>query len=47
VGAIIGTLGGYRFRVRLAASFGRDRPAALIEDALALAGVLLFLMALT
>jgi uncharacterized membrane protein len=36
-GAIIGTLGGAEARARLAASFGRDRPAALIEDVIALA----------
>jgi uncharacterized membrane protein len=38
VGAVIGTLGGYAFRARLAAAFKRDFPAALIEDAIALAG---------
>jgi uncharacterized membrane protein len=36
-GAVIGTLGGYTFRARLAAGFGGDRPAALIEDAIAIA----------
>jgi uncharacterized membrane protein len=46
VGAIIGTLGGRAFRARLAATFGRDRPAALIEDAVAFGGALLILMAL-
>jgi uncharacterized membrane protein len=46
VGAIIGTLGGRAFRARLAATFGRDRPAALIEDAVALGGALLIVMAL-
>jgi uncharacterized membrane protein len=35
IGAVIGTLGGYTFRMRLARVLGRDRPAALIEDALA------------
>lgn len=35
VGAVIGTLGGRRARARLADTFGRDRPAALIEDAVA------------
>jgi uncharacterized membrane protein len=35
IGAVIGTLGGYTFRMRLARALGRDRPAALIEDALA------------
>jgi uncharacterized membrane protein len=41
VGAVIGTLGGRAFRARLAAAFRRDRPAALIEDALALGTALL------
>lgn len=41
VGAVIGTLGGAAVRARLASSFGRDRPAALIEDAVAIAGALL------
>jgi uncharacterized membrane protein len=38
VGAVIGTLGGHAARVRLAAAFGRDRPAAFLEDAVAIAG---------
>jgi len=46
VGAIIGTLGGRAFRARLAAAFGRDRPAALIEDAVALGSSFLIVMAL-
>jgi uncharacterized membrane protein len=41
VGAVIGTLGGAAFRARLASSFGEDRPAALIEDAIAIIGALL------
>lgn len=36
IGAIIGTLGGARLRAVLATAFGKDRPAALIEDALAI-----------
>jgi uncharacterized membrane protein len=36
-GAVIGTLGGARTRARFAASFGRDTPAALIEDVVAIA----------
>jgi uncharacterized membrane protein len=36
VGALIGTLGGRALRARLAAAFGRDRPAALLEDAIAI-----------
>ncbi|MFG1397438.1 DUF4126 family protein [Roseixanthobacter pseudopolyaromaticivorans] len=43
VGAIIGTLGGAAVRGRLAARFGRDLPAALIEDAIAVFGALLIL----
>lgn len=43
-GAVIGTLGGYVFRARLAAAFGRDRPAALTEDAVAIAGALLVVL---
>ena len=38
VGAVIGTLGGYAIRAKLAAGFKRDVPAAVIEDAIALAG---------
>ncbi len=34
-GAAAGTLGGAAARARLAAAFGRDRPAAFLEDALA------------
>lgn len=41
VGAVIGTLGGAEFRSRLAARFGKDQPAALIEDAVAVAGAFL------
>jgi uncharacterized membrane protein len=33
IGAVIGTLGGAEARKRLAAAFGRDMPAALVEDA--------------
>ena len=46
VGAVIGTLGGAAVRGRLAASFGRDRPAALIEDIVAIAGAFLIMSAL-
>lgn len=35
VGAVIGTLGGAAARARLAGAFGRDLPAALIEDVVA------------
>jgi uncharacterized membrane protein len=46
VGAVVGTLGGHAFRARLAAAFGSDRPAALIEDAVAIGGALLIVVAL-
>ncbi|WP_428028911.1 DUF4126 family protein [Ancylobacter sp.] len=44
IGAVIGTLGGRWARGRLAASFGRDLPAALIEDVVAIAGALLIVL---
>ena len=46
VGAVIGTLGGRAFRARLASAFGSDRPAAFIEDAVAIGGALLIGLAL-
>jgi uncharacterized membrane protein len=46
VGAVIGTLGGRAVRGRLAASFGRDLPAALIEDTVAIGGAFLIMSAL-
>ena len=46
LGAVIGTIGGYAFRTRLASAFGRDRPAALIEDAIAIGGAFLVVAAL-
>ncbi len=45
-GAIVGTLGGRAVRARLAASFGNDRPAAFIEDAVAVGGALLIVVTL-
>lgn len=45
IGAVIGTYGGAAVRGRLAASFGRDLPAALIEDAVAVIGALLIVAA--
>ena len=36
VGAVIGTIGGSALRARLAQAFGKDLPAALTEDAIAL-----------
>ncbi|HEY1434436.1 MAG TPA: DUF4126 domain-containing protein, partial [Thermoanaerobaculia bacterium] len=38
LGAVAGTLGGYAVRMKLAAAFGKDLPAALLEDAVAIAG---------
>ena len=46
IGAVIGTLGGRAVRSRLASSFGQDRPAALIEDAVAIGGAFLVMSAL-
>ena len=45
IGAVIGTLGGHALRARLAAAFRKDRPAALIEDAIAIAGAFLIVSA--
>lgn len=47
VGAIIGTYGGAAVRARLAASLGRDLPAALIEDVVAVVGALLIVAAVS
>jgi uncharacterized membrane protein len=41
IGAVIGTLGGSAARAALARRFGKDRPAALIEDAVAIVGALI------
>ncbi|MGY4712105.1 DUF4126 domain-containing protein [Mycolicibacterium sp. CBM1] len=38
IGAVLGTMGGALVRGALAAKFGKDRPAALIEDAVAIVG---------
>jgi uncharacterized membrane protein len=46
IGAIIGTLGGAYLRGQLAASFGKDAPAAFIEDAIAIFGAILIVLAL-
>ncbi len=37
IGAVAGTLGGAAVRGKMAAAFGRDLPAALVEDAAAIA----------
>lgn len=44
-GAVAGTLLGHAVRMRMAAAFGRDRPAALIEDAGALVAAMLIIAA--
>jgi uncharacterized membrane protein len=36
IGAMIGTYGGYWFRMKLARAFGRDLPAGMLESAFAL-----------
>ena len=43
--AVIGTLGGAAMRSALAARFGSDRPAALIEDVIAIVGAFLIVSA--
>ncbi len=45
IGAVVGTLGFSQFRARLAKAFGgRDLPAALIEDACAIAAAVCIVM---
>jgi uncharacterized membrane protein len=41
IGAVAGTLGGYEVRARLARAMGRDLPAALLEDLVAVGGAAL------
>lgn len=45
VGAVAGTYGGAAFRSALAKALGRDMPAALIEDAVAIIGAWLIISA--
>jgi uncharacterized membrane protein len=45
IGAVIGTLGGAEGRARLARAFGKDLPAALIEDVVAIGGAALIVIA--
>lgn len=45
IGAVAGTFGGAAARGRMAAAFNSDRPAALIEDAVAIIGALLIVAA--
>ena len=47
VGAVIGTFGGHAFRLRLAAAFKKDPPAAFIEDAVAIGGAWLIIQLLS
>ena len=44
-GAVIGTLGGRAARAALARRFGNDRPAALLEDVVAIAAAVLVVRA--
>jgi uncharacterized membrane protein len=46
IGAVAGTLGGANLRAYLATRFKRDRPAALIEDAIAIIGAILIVVTL-
>ena len=45
VGAVIGTLGGAAARAGLARGFGSDKPAAIIEDLVAIVGAILIVSA--
>jgi uncharacterized membrane protein len=45
IGAVLGTLGGSVARARLAAAFGSDRPAAFVEDAVAIGCAVLIVAA--
>jgi uncharacterized membrane protein len=47
IGAVIGTLGGRAARAKLATAFGRDRPAAFLEDIVAIGGAVLVVAAAT
>ena len=44
VGAVVGTFGGAAARARMAAAFGKDRPAAIIEDMVAIAAAVLIVV---
>jgi uncharacterized membrane protein len=45
IGAVIGTLGGADVRGRLAKAFGKDLPAGLLEDVVAIGGAFLIVTA--
>jgi len=47
VGAVVGTLVGKEFRARLAGVLKADRPAAFIEDAIAICVACLVVLALS
>ena len=47
MGAVIGTFGGHALRMRLAAAFKKDFPAALLEDAIAIGGAWLIVLAMS
>lgn len=44
LGAILGTFGGAAMRAKLASAFGRDFPAALLEDVMAVGLAIIFLL---
>jgi uncharacterized membrane protein len=46
VGAVVGTLGGRAVRGKLAAGFGNDHPAAIVEDAVAFGIAVIVLLTL-
>ncbi len=46
LGAVLGTLGGYACRARLTVAWNRDLPAALVEDAVAIAAAAAIVLAL-
>lgn len=46
VGALVGTIGGSAARAKLAAAFGRDLPAALLEDVMAIVAAVLIVSAI-
>lgn len=45
-GAVVGTLGGAAARAKLATALGKDSPAALIEDCVAIVGAVLIALVL-
>ena len=46
IGAMLGTFGGHAARARLADAFGKDMPAALLEDAVAILAAFLIVVAI-